>query len=204
MPTTGLDSQIRGASTYTYAVKRCHLGQTEVLTPINEVNMETETDLQAFKSELQYNPETGEIYSLRKRGNVKAGKKLGSSKGDGYKTLDLHKKTYFFHRVAFAMHYGFFPEMVDHINNDREDNRAINLRASNKLLNARNALPKNGNRFRGACRRNNIWEVLIRHEGKHISIGRFKSEVEAAYAYDMASLQYHGEYGKRNFLPFVV
>lgn len=166
--------------------------------------METQTDLQVFRDELTYNSDTGKIYSIRARGNIKAGKELGTSKGDGYKTLDLHKKTYLFHRVAFAMHYGFFPEMVDHINGDKKDNRAINLRASNKLLNARNAVAKNGNRFRGACRRGNRWEVLIRHNGKHIYIGRFKSEIEAAYAYDMASLQYHGVYGKRNFLPLVV
>lgn len=166
--------------------------------------METQKDLEVLRNELSYSPDTGKIYSLRSRGNIKAGKELGTSKGDGYKTLDLCGRTFLFHRAAFAMHNGFWPEMVDHINGDREDNRATNLRASNKLLNARNAASKNGNRFRGACSRNGRWEVAIRHQGKQVYIGRFKNEVEAAYAYDMVSIQYHGEHGRRNFLPLVV
>jgi len=159
-------------------------------------------DIEILKSELQYELETGNIYSIKSRGNVKAGKMLGAQRGQ-YKTIDLHGKTMLFHRVAFAIHYGYWPEMVDHINGDTNDNRAINLRASNKFLNPQNSKPKNGNRFRGACKRKNYWEVSIRHEEKQIYIGRFKNQVEAAYAYDMASLKYHGEHGRRNFLPLV-
>ena len=48
------------------------------------------------------------------------------------------------------------------------------------------------------------WEVFIRSKGKQIYIGRFKNEIEAAYAYDLASLEHHGEHGRRNFLPLVV
>ena len=188
----------------TNAVKRCRLKSFEALTPNTGVKMETQKDLDVLRNELNYNPDTGKIYSLRSRGNIKAGKELGTFNGAGYKTLNLYGKTYYFHRVAFAMCNGFWPEMVDHLNGNREDNRAINLRASNKYLNARNAASKMGNRFRGACSRNGKWEVAIRHDGKQMYIGRFKNQIEAAYAYDMASIQYHGEYGRRNFLPFVV
>lgn len=166
--------------------------------------MKREIDIETLRQHLVYDSEQGKIYSLHSRGNIKAGKELGTSNGEGYKTLNLLGQTFFLHRVAFAMHNGFWPEMVDHINGDREDNRAINLRASNKYLNARNASAKNGARFRGACKRSFGWEVSIMSEGKQIYIGRFRDEVEAAYAYDLASLKYHGEYGRRNFLPLVV
>jgi hypothetical protein len=42
------------------------------------------------------------------------------------------------HRIAFAHCNGFFPEEVDHLNGDRTDNRAANLRAATKLENRRN------------------------------------------------------------------
>lgn len=34
-------------------------------------------------------------------------------------------------------------------------------------------------------------------------LGPYQTEAEAAYAYDVASLQYHGPFGKRNFLPLM-
>ena len=166
--------------------------------------MRREIDIQTLHQNLFYDAETGKIYNLHSRGNIKSGKELGTSTGNGYKTLNLLGKTFFFHRVAFAMHNGFWPEMVDHINGDREDNRVVNLRASNKYLNAQNASAKKGARFRGACKRPFGYEVFIRSKGRQIYIGRFKNEIEAAYAYDLASLEHHGEHGRRNFLPLVV
>ena len=161
-------------------------------------------DINLLNQHIAYDANTGEIFSKQSRGNIKAGKKLGTKSNDGYMTVHVCGTTMYFHRVAFAFHNGYWPEMVDHVNGDRSDNRAINLRASNKSLNAKNASAKFGHRFRGACKRPFGWEVFIRSAGKQIYVGSFKSEFEAAYAYDMASLQYHGENGRRNFLPLVV
>lgn len=152
---------------------------------------------------LIYEADTGNIFSRTSRGNVKAGSKLGSVQGNGYMTIHLCKVTMFFHRVAFAMHNGFWPEMVDHIDGDITNNRADNLRAADAVINARNAAPKRGARFRGTFKRANGWDVSISAEGKQIWIGKFKSEIEAAFHYDMASLRHHGDHGRRNFLPFV-
>lgn len=166
--------------------------------------MKRKIDIEILRQNFVYDAENGKIYSLRSRGNIKSGQELGTSNSVGYKTINLFNQAFYFHRVAFAMHNGFWPEMVDHINGNTNDNRAINLRASNKHLNAQNALPKKGARFRGACKRPFGWEVFIRANGKQIYIGRYKDEIEAAYAYDLASLEHHGEHGRRNFLPLVV
>jgi hypothetical protein len=163
-----------------------------------------EIDIDVLNKHLTYNPSTGEIHSLTSRGNIKAGKKLGTMTGEGYMTIHVCGITLYFHRAAFALYHGYWPEMVDHVNGDKSDNRIANLRASNKTLNARNAKSKTPGRFRGACKKTNFWEVFIRSEGRQLYVGRFKTEVEAAYAYDMASLTHHGDHGRRNFLPFVV
>jgi hypothetical protein len=48
-------------------------------------------------------------------------------------------------------------------------------------------------------KRKKRWFARIRIDYKEISLGYFATELEAAQAYDEASLKYHGEYGLRNF-----
>jgi hypothetical protein len=161
-------------------------------------------DIALLHQHLIYEHNSGRIINRTQRGNIPVGKVLGTSTGGGYMTLNVCGVTMYCHRVAFAMHNGFWPEMVDHIDGDVANNKASNLRASNKILNARNAASKNKNKFRGACKRRYGWEVFIRSNGKQIWLGNFKNEVEAAFRYDLASLEHHGEHGRRNFLPLVI
>ena len=42
------------------------------------------------------------------------------------------------------------------------------------------------------------WEVRISVHGKRIYLGRFNSELEAARAYDAATVKYHGRYANVN------
>jgi hypothetical protein len=37
------------------------------------------------------------------------------------------------------------------------------------------------------------------HNGKKIWVGRFKTQIEAARAYDAAAKKYHGEFARLNF-----
>jgi hypothetical protein len=45
----------------------------------------------------------------------------------------------------------------------------------------------------------NRWRARIRVNGKRISLGLFKDEIEAAKAYDRAARKYHGEFASLNF-----
>ena len=42
------------------------------------------------------------------------------------------------HRIIMAMHLGYWPEVVDHINGDGSDNRIANLRPATHAENQRN------------------------------------------------------------------
>lgn len=42
------------------------------------------------------------------------------------------------------------------------------------------------------------WEATIGLNGRHIYLGIYKDEIEAAKAYDKAASQYHGQYARLN------
>jgi len=94
--------------------------------------------------------------------------------------------------------------IVDHQNGESLDNRRANLRFATHAQNSYNRgkmKRKTSSRFVGACfeKRYRRWVVSIEHKSKTYWIGRFKSEVEAAKAYDRAALKFRGEFARTNF-----
>lgn len=87
-----------------------------------------------------YNPDTGVIIRKVALSNrVKAGEPLGNNRG-GYLTFGYNRKMYKCHRLAWLMHYGYWPEQnIDHINRNGTDNRIKNLREASQQCNVRNS-----------------------------------------------------------------
>jgi hypothetical protein len=95
-------------------------------------------------------------------------------------------------------------QLVDHINGNSLDNRKANLRIADSRQNARNQGKRSqssASRFKGVSAEGNGWRARIRTDFGPLYLGKFDDEVAAAFAYDCASLEHHGEYGRRNFLP---
>lgn len=96
---------------------------------------------------------------------------------------------------------------VDHINGDTTDNRRENLRLATRSQNCKNIRQRHietrASKFKGVtfCKQTQKWRASISDGKKYRQLGRFATEVEAAYHYDQASLEYKGEFGFRNFLP---
>lgn len=170
--------------------------------------MRNKIDIETIRNLVDYDQETGIFISKVSRGNVKAGKEIGRDNGFGYLRFEVLGIQLFCHRVAFCLVHGYEPPVVDHINRIRSDNRICNLRAADVCLNNRNADKKHYGKsgFKGASfhKERGKWRANIRNGGKLIYLGYFESVIEAAFAYDVASLELHGEYGKRNFLPLVI
>lgn|SRR5699024_5424629 len=95
-------------------------------------------------------------------------------------------------------------EDVDHINNDRLDNRRENLRICERSDNLRNQQKSqnSSSKYKGVCwqRRDKKWQAYIMYNGKNKYLGYFDSEQEAAQAYNESALKYHGEYALLNRL----
>lgn len=75
--------------------------------------------------------------SKRKNKGKVAGNKMPNPQG--YYTLQYQGSRYSIHRMIYRYHHGYVPDLLDHINRDKTDNRIENLRESSKIDNALNS-----------------------------------------------------------------
>lgn len=124
---------------------------------------------------------------------------LSKSKGgQNYVFAIKNGKRVSMHRVLLRPQRGY---VVDHIDHDTLDNRRGNLRLALPKENCRNSLPRGGvSKYKGVtyCAKKKLYRARIGVDRKRIGLGRFKSEVDAALAYDKAAKFYFKEFAKLN------
>lgn len=118
----------------------------------------------------------------------------------GYRTSSVGGKRFTGHRVAWAIHYGEWPEgEIDHINGNRCDNRIANLRDVSRRENAKNLATKSG-RVRGVYwyPPTSRWAVKIQSDGVQRHIGYFINKNDAIAARQDAErrLGFHENHGR--------
>ena len=106
---------------------------------------------------------------------------------------------------AIRMHreiLGYPPGLVDHKNRNGLDNRRENLRRCTPAQNQQNRRKKitSKSSLKGitwhAARKK--WQAQIKVNKKNIYLGLFKTEEQAAKAYDEAATRYFGEFARGN------
>jgi hypothetical protein len=105
------------------------------------------------------------------------------------------------HKVVLPVPKGF---VVDHINRDKLDNRRANLRVvtpKQNVWNSERGKNQGLSKYKGVTwdRRSKKWRAVLCADGKHIRLGYFTDEEDAARAYDRAALKYKGEFAVLNF-----
>lgn len=108
------------------------------------------------------------------------------------------RRKLFMHRMLL----GEGSRVVDHKNGDGLDNRRCNLRPTGHAQNLQNrGRPSNNTSgFKGVywCRQTSRWAVRVTANGKTTNLGRHKSKIAAAIEYNIAAVQFHGEFAKLN------
>lgn len=86
----------------------------------------------------------GDLYNKVDRHTAKAGEIAGVIRKNGYRHIKISGRHYYAHRLVFMMHHGYMPEMIDHADGNRGNNRIENLRQADYSKNGMNGVtPKN-------------------------------------------------------------
>lgn len=150
---------------------------------------------------ISYCPDTGEVRFLADRGPRKKGEKVGHSE-KGYFRTEIDGHSFYVHRLAWFIHYGDWPDEIDHVNGIRSDNRICNLRAVTRSVNQQNRSKYSSRRCLPVGVRVHScgkYEARIRVNGKTVSLGLFPSEQTAAEAYLTAKKEHHTGYVDERF-----
>lgn len=128
----------------------------------------------------------------------------------GYVRLNRYIKTeYGFAREDQYLHVLIVGSVrgfeIDHINRNKLDNRRENLRLASRGENSQNKNKAYGttSKYRGVCYRPKLnksspWTAYCSKNGVRYELGYFKTEVEAALAYNKKSLELWGSFSFQN------
>lgn len=176
-------------------------------------------DVETLRRLLRYEPETGLLFwrsrsddmfpspSAAASWNARFAEKraLCSRDTHGYLGGRIFRHCFLAHRVAWAIHHGFRPEQVDHINGIREDNRIANLRSVTKSENAKNCA-KRVDCSSGVTgvywnRRAGRWAAIVYAEKKRFFLGYFDNIEDAAMARreEAAKRGFHPNHGTQRY-----
>jgi hypothetical protein len=149
-----------------------------------------EIDVTFLSRFISYDPSTGLFtrHTLCKADNNSSIGPLINKDSGGYIIFSVLGISYLAHRLAFPFMGLDMPDIVDHINRIRHDNRWVNLRSANKFTNAQNrGLGKNNRSghpgvIYDKCR--DKYRTYCRINGRQYTAGRFDIFDDAVTAID--------------------
>jgi len=138
----------------------------------------------------------GGLYYRTTRGGNVAGSRAGTVQRVGYRQVMVSKRKYYEHRLIYLMHYGVWPEQIDHINGVKDDNRIENLRPCTASENKCNLPGRSATGVKGVYfdkRRARYYaELTLRR--RRVRVGGFGSLEEATAVIQSVRAGYHGAF----------
>lgn len=159
-----------------------------------------------LKELLEYNSITGKFYwKIKPRPQTKPRDIAGCLNNSGYIVIRVDKVLYLAHRLAWIYHYQEMPEFeIDHIDGNPANNSILNLRKCTRAENCRNTKIKcnASSNYKGIYfdKRRLLWIAEIRTDKGKKYLGQFSCEHVAGLAYQIASINYHGDFSRQNII----
>lgn len=168
-------------------------------TAIVEMGEITQSKLQAVYN---YDPIKGTLTYRNNSISGKAGELATCTHSGGYTTTRINGVDHLTHRIIFMYMTGKWPNVTDHINHKRDDNRWENLRNVDNRINVLNTSLSNNSttKINGVAlhKPTGKYRAYIMVNRKQIHLGLFLTIEEAAVARKAADLLYgfHENHGK--------
>lgn len=130
----------------------------------------------------------------------KTGKKAGTLHRTKYIQVGIDGKSYNAHRLMFMLHYGWVPEVIDHIDGNRSNNKIENLRPATWTQNLQNMKLRPNNK--SGCKNvswssaKQKWAVQLSINGRQRNLGRFDDLELADLVATEARNKYHGAFAR--------
>jgi len=149
-----------------------------------------------LKTLLSYDAETGVFTNKTHRTRAKIGQPAGALTSEGYTAFQIDGKKIYAHRAVWLYVYGKWPENeIDHINQNRNDNRLCNLREADRFTNAANTgkhlTNTSGHKGVTFHARNKKWQVQMRARNKTFYVGQYDLLADAVQARAIAEIFLH-------------
>jgi hypothetical protein len=148
---------------------------------------------------ISYDPDTGVLTWKKEWKGKKVGDVAGFVDQHGYRNIVFNGQTHKAHRLAWKLVHGTWPKkLIDHINQNKDDNRLCNLRECDHQENSWNRKKQRNNTsgMKGVTwnEKNQRWVAQIKDHGVPVYLGSFKNKVDAGFAYQTYAAKMRGEY----------
>ena len=150
-----------------------------------------------------FNYKDGKLFwKINRTNRVHIGDEAGFIHPNGYKHIRINNKNHRTHRLIFLYHYGYLPQFLDHIDQDKLNNKIKNLREVTRVQNGMNrkSYKNTSSKYKGVSwnKQNQRWVSYITINKKRKHLGSFINETDAAKTYNKAAIKYHCEYACLN------
>lgn len=162
----------------------------------------TELPIEKLRAAFRYDPETGGLINRYTRGSTARAGEVAGCRAGRYVIVGFEYESYLAHRIVWALHHDTVPDHIDHEDTNGLNNRIGNLRECTPTQNNHNQIAKRAKKdlAKGVTMYSQKGFTYFRSrivvDKKERSLGYFKTEAEAAAAYESAANEAFGQFAR--------